>query len=101
MSKYSVETNSSPVKILDKKAQPITLQRVTVENSSDTWLRVHSPGKALKESGMNSRFSQRFEQGLSQIKESLGKKSGVKKQEKVWQRIGRLKTKYPSILQAL
>ena len=97
MSKYSVDTNSSPVKILDNKEQPITLQRVTVENSSDTWLRVHSQGKALKESGMNSRFSQRFEQGLSQIKESLCKKSGVKKQEKVWERIGRLKTKYPSI----
>jgi len=97
MSKYSVDTNSSPVKILDKKEQPITLQRVTVENSSDTWLRVHSHGKALKESGMNGRFSQRFEQGLSQIKESLSKKSGVKKQEKVWERIGRLKTKYPSI----
>ncbi len=97
MSKYSVDTDSSPIKILDKKEQPITLQKVTVENSSDTWLRVHSMGKALKEAGMNSRFSQRFEQGLSQIKESLGKKSGVKKQEKVWQRIGRLKTKYQSI----
>lgn len=97
MSKYSVDTDSSPIKILDKKEQPITLQKVRVDNSSDTWLRVHSMGKALKESGMNSRFSQRFEQGLSQIKESLGKKSGVKKQEKVWQRIGRLKTKYQSI----
>ncbi len=97
MSKYSVDTNSNPIKILDKKEQPITLQKVTVENSSDTWLRVHSQGKALKESGMNSRFSQRFEQGLSQIKESLDKKSGVKKQQKVWERIGRLKTKYPGI----
>ncbi len=97
MSKYSVDTDSSPIKILDKKEQPITLQKVRVDNSSDTWLRVHSMGKALKEAGMNSRFSQRFEQGLSQIKESLGKKSGVKKQEKVWQRIGRLKTKYQSI----
>lgn len=97
MSKYSVDTNSNPIKILDKKEQPITLQKVTVENSSDTWLRVYSQGKALKESGMNSRFSQRFEQGLSQIKESLDKKSGVKKQQKVWERIGRLKTKYPSI----
>jgi len=97
MSKYSVDTNSNPVKISDKKEQPITLQKVSVENSSDTWLRVHSEGKALKESGMNSRFSQRFEQGLSQIKESLGKKSGIKKQQKVWERIGRLKTKYPSI----
>lgn len=97
MSKYRVDTNSSPVKITDKKDQPITLQKVTVENSSDTWLRVHSQGKALKEAGMNSRFSQRFEQGLSQIKESLGKKSGIKTQQKVWERIGRLKTKFPSI----
>src|SRR5215211_3706316 len=97
MSKYNVDTDSSPIQILDKKEQPITLQKITVDNSSDTWLRVHSQGKALKESGMNSRFSQRFEQGLSQIKESLGKKSGVKKEQKVWERIGRLKTRYPSI----
>jgi hypothetical protein len=97
MSKYNVDINSNPIQISDKKEQPITLQKVTVENSSDKWLRVHSPGKALKESGMNSRFSQRFEQGLSQIKESLDKKSGVKKQEKVWERIGRPKTKYPRI----
>jgi hypothetical protein len=97
MSKYNVDINSNPIQISDKKEQPITLQKVTVDNSSDKWLRVHSQGKALKESGMNSRFSQRFEQGLSQIKESLDKKSGVKKQEKVWERIGRLKTRYPSI----
>jgi len=97
MKKYSVDTDSKPIKILDKKEQALTLQKITVEGSTDTWLRVHSHAKALKESGMNSRFSQRFEQGLSQIKESLGKKSGVKKQEKVWERIGRLKAKYPSI----
>lgn len=97
MKKYSVDTNSQPIKIQDKKKQELTLQKVTVDGNTDTWLRVHSQAKALKESGMNSRFSQRFEQGLLQIKESLGKKSGVKKQEKVWERIGRLKAKYPSI----
>jgi Transposase DDE domain len=97
MKKYSVDTNSKPIKILDKKKQELTLQKVTVEGNTDTWLRVHSQAKALKESGMNSRFSQRFEQGLLQIKESLAKKSGVKKQEKVWERIGRLKAKYHSI----
>jgi hypothetical protein len=97
MNKYSVDTSSGPIKILDKKEQPITLQKVKVAGNTDTWLRVHSQGKALKESGMNSRFSQRFEQGLSEIKESLYKKGGVKKQEKVWERIGRLKNKYPSI----
>ncbi len=38
--------------------------------------------EALKKSGINSRFSERFEQGLTQIKKGLGKKGGVKKQEK-------------------
>lgn len=97
MKKYSVDTDSKPVKIFDKKEQALTLQKIKVEGNSDSWLRVHSEAKALKESGMNSRFSQRFEQGLSQIKESIAKKSGVKKQEKVWERIGRLKAKYQSI----
>jgi hypothetical protein len=49
------------------------------------------------ESAMNSRFSQRFEEGLSQIKESLGRKNGVKKKEKVWESTGMLKAKYPSM----
>ena len=85
------------IKIFDKKEQALTLQKIKVEGNNDSWLRVQSHAKALKESGMNSRFSQRFEQGLCQIKESLAKKSGVKKQEKVWERIGRLKAKYQSI----
>ena len=97
MKKYSVDADSKPIEILDKKKQALALQEITVEGNTDTWLRVHSQAKALKESGMNSRFSQRFEQGLSQIKESLDKKSGIKKQEKVWERIGRLKAKYQSI----
>lgn len=92
---YKVDTTCHPVEIIDKNKQPITLQKVTVEGSTDNWLRVHSKAKELKESGMNSRFSQRYEQTLTQIKESLGKKGGVKKQDKVWERIGRLKAKYP------
>jgi hypothetical protein len=68
-----------------------------MKGSEDTWLRVHSKAKTQKESGMNSRFVERFERGLTQISESLGKKKGVKEQEKVWERIGRLKAKYPSI----
>jgi hypothetical protein len=97
MNKYRVDIQSSPVKIYDKKQQGLTLQKVIVQGSTDTWLRVHSEAKAVKESGMNSRFSQRFEQGLLQIKESLEKKGGVKKQDKVWERIGRLKASHQSI----
>ena len=97
MKDYNVDTSSQPVKIFDKKGQELTLQKIIVEGSTDTWLRVHSHAKAVKESGMNSHFSQRFEEGLLQIKESIEKKKGIKKQEKVWERIGRLKAKYQSI----
>lgn len=97
LNKYTINPKSDPVQITDKKNQPLTLQKVKVEDSTDTWLLVHSEAKAVKESGMNSRFSQRFEQGLANIKASLTKKSGIKKQEKVSERIGRLKAKYPSM----
>ena len=78
MKQYSVDTSTQPVRICDKKGQPLLLQKVTVADSTDNWLRVHSEAKAVKESGMNSRFSQRFEEGLSKIKESLGKKKALK-----------------------
>ena len=97
INEYTVDTNSKPISITDKKKQPLMLQKVNVAHSDDTWLCVHSQAKGLKESAMNSRFSERFEQGLSQIKESLDKKGGVKHQAKVWERIGRLKEKYPSM----
>ena len=97
MKKYTTETGSKPIVITDRKKQPITLRKVKVEGSTDNYLHVHSQAKELKETGMNNRFTERFEDGLKQIKESLGKKSGIKKQDKVWERIGRLKAKYPSI----
>ncbi len=46
---------------------------------------------------MNSRFKDRFEEGLAAIESSLHKKGGVKQTDNVHERIGRLKEKYPSI----
>jgi hypothetical protein len=97
LKKYSLVAGSNPVEVLDNKKQVITLQKVRIDGSADNYLLVHSAAKESKEVNMNHRFAGRFEQGLKQIKESLDKKSGVKKQEKVWERIGRLKAKYPSI----
>ncbi len=97
MKKYTVDTSSKAVEVFDKKEQPITLQKVKMEGCTDNYICVHSLAKQAKEAGMNSRFSQRFEEGLTQIKEGLSKKGGVKKQQKVCERIGRLKEKYQSI----
>jgi transposase len=94
---YKADTSKSPVVVLDNKEQPITLRKVRVEGCPDNYLQVHSYAKALKENSMNTRFANRFEEGLQQIKDSLNKKSGIKKLSKVWERIGRLKAKYPSI----
>ncbi len=95
--KYTIDTGSNPVQVFDKKEQPITLQKLKMEGCTDNYICVHSLAKEVKETGMNSRFSQRFEEGLTQIKKAICKKGGVKKQQKVWERIGRLKAKYSSI----
>ena len=46
---------------------------------------------------MNEQFRTRFLEGLVKIAASLDKKSGIKTRDKVNERIGRLKQKYPSI----
>jgi hypothetical protein len=94
---YTVNSANGGSMVYDKKNQPIELCQVQSKNNTDYYLRVKSHGKARKERSMNSRFQDRFEEGLQKINNSLSKKAGVKKLDKVHQRIGRLKQKYPSI----
>lgn len=94
---YAVISANNQVAIADKKHRTIELCQVQAKNSTDYFLRVKSQGKQLKERSMNSRFKDLFEEGLQSIQNSLSKKGGVKKLEKVHERIGRLKQKYPSI----
>ncbi len=81
----------------DKKNQPIELLHVQVKNDTYNYLWVKSEAKAQKENGMFEQFSERFEEGLRGIANSISKKNGTKTIEKVHQRIGRLKEKYSSI----
>lgn len=94
---YSIESDDSGITIFDKKRQRIELIKVNVHSDTDYYLKVNSESKGIKESAMNSRFKDRFEEGLINIESSLHKKSGVKQLDKVYERIGRLKQKYPSI----
>ncbi len=93
---YRADTDSLPVQICDQKKQPIELLKVRVENDTDNYLWVRSEAKATKENSMHNQFSQRFEEGLRGIQNGIGLKGGTKKLDKVWERIGRLKEKYPS-----
>ena len=94
---YKIDPDSSPVTVKDKKGQKIQLQKVISEKHNDYFLKIESDAKEAKERSMNNRFQEGFEKGLSIISASLQKKSEVKIEEKVYERVGRLKQKYPSI----
>lgn len=94
---YKADTECKPVQIVDKRNQPIELLRVRVEKDEDNYLWVKSQAKAEKENGMHNQFSERFEEGLRGIQNGIAKRGGTKKLDKVWERIGRLKEKYPSV----
>jgi hypothetical protein len=65
--------------------------------NDDYCLKISSETKKKKECAMNNRFREGFETGLKNIALSLSKKGGIKQEDKVHERIGRLKQKYPSI----
>jgi hypothetical protein len=94
---YRIAPGSVPIEAEDKKKQKITLQKVISEKHNDFFLKIDSQAKRAKEVSMNNRFQEGFEKGLSIISASLEKKSGVKTEEKVYERLGRLKEKYPSV----
>ena len=97
LKKYQIEKSDTIKTVYDKKERAISLHRVKIENESDYFLKIKSESKALKEQAMHEQFKKRFEEGLEIIRLGLTKKSGIKKEGKVFERIGRLKQKYPSI----
>ena len=85
--------------LITKSKKIIRLSLVKSEKYTDSFLKVESPAKALKEQGIHSRLQKGFEQELIRIKASLSKPRGIKRVDKVQQRIGRAKQKYPSVHQ--
>ncbi len=94
---YEISPDAKTVTVHDSRQQPIRLKQVKHEEGGDYYLEIHSPAKELKETSMNRQFKERFEEGMQTIRESLSKKNGTKKYERVIERVGRLLQKYPSI----
>jgi hypothetical protein len=97
MKNFYADIDSTPVQIKDGKNQTIELLKVGTHKDDDNYLWVKSHAKGLKEKSMNGKLSQRFEEGIQNINEAITTKGGTKKLEKIHERIGRLKQKYPSI----
>jgi Transposase len=85
------------ITVYDNREQPITLTAMETVDKDSCYLRVNSYSKGMKERSMNRQFKERFEQYLKGIESSIHKKHGTKKYDKVCERIGRAREKYPSI----
>ena len=96
---YVFDTSRLAVILETKSKKEIILKKVLSPKHTDYFLEITSAAKALKEQGMKTQFETRFEAELEKISIALAKKSGTKSLDKVHQRIGRAKQKYPSIQQ--
>lgn len=97
LSDYEIDKSRLTVLMQTKAKYDIVLKKVADEPNRDYYLEVTSDKKGLKEQGMKDQFELRFEKELEKIKTALSKKGGTKKVDKVHQRIGRARQKYPSV----
>jgi transposase len=91
------ETHS--VQTLTAQEDTIKLQRVLSSDGQEVRLYCYSEGREKKDVAITGRFAERFEKGLTKIRESLIKPHGEKKFDKITERIGRLKEKSRGIAQ--
>ena len=94
---YQAVTGKLTVLMETKSKRQVRLKAVTSTDQTDYYMEVASEDKWQTANGMRAQFEQRFEEDLRKIAESLGRKGGVKKTDKVHQRIGRARERYPSI----
>ena len=93
---YKFDPDSLVTHLETKSKKKVVLKKILTTDNTDYCIEINSEMKALKERGMQSQFETRFENELEKIKTSIHKKGGVKLADKVNQRIGRAKQKYPS-----
>lgn len=94
---YTLSADCRSVTVFDSRKREITLREVSASPDGDSFLEVTSPSKAMTEASMNRQWRKRFEEELEKINAGIGKRGGVKKYDKVVERVGRAMQRYPSI----
>jgi transposase len=102
---YTVVNPDLPkVELQDNRGNKIIVEFVTKKqsqkaadrkNDDDTFLYIRSDKKAIKEASMQNNFSLKFEAQLLNLVTGLSRPRGTKTLEKVAERIGKIKQKYP------
>ena len=96
---YSTVKDKLTVLLETKSKHLVRLKAIQTDSNTDYYLEVKSDAKAAKETGMKTQFEKRFEEQLQKIHKALHGKGGIKKANKVYERIGRAKEKYASTQQ--
>lgn len=94
---YPVSTEGTVRQRTDRDQNEVELSVFHPPDQPDTWMYVQSENKRKKEQSIRDKLAQRFEEQLTIIRTALSKKGGIKKTEKVWERIGRAKEKYRAV----
>ena len=89
-------TATNPITITDNRDNKIELQNVIKQGCTDQYMYIRSQMKAVKEASMEARYSKHFEEELAQLAKALHTKGGTKKIIKVYERLGRIKERYPA-----
>jgi transposase len=74
-----------------------TVRGIRLEQEGEILLYCESTGRSAKEQSMREKSQKRFEEGLALIDASLKKRGGVKRYDKVLERVGRLRERYASV----
>jgi transposase len=96
---YSIIKDKLTVLLETKSKQEVRLKAIQTDANTDYYLEVKSDAKAAKETGMKTQFEKRFEEQLQKIHKAIHGKGGIKKADKVYERIGRAKERYASTQQ--
>ena len=81
----------------DNQGREIKLAELAHEPGGDYFLQVNSPAKALTEASINRQWRGRFEEEVTKARNALITKRGTKNYDKVIERVGRARGKYPSV----
>lgn len=96
---YTLSADCRSVVVRDVRKRPITLTEIQNPSPNDTdyYLQINSPSKEMKEASMNRQWKERFETEMQRVNDSLQRKGGTKTYEKVIERVGRVRERFPSI----
>jgi len=83
--------------VVIKQDRDSTIQAKRLDVNGEVLLYCQSSARERKEEAMKAGFQKRFEEGLASMAGSVAKRRGIKSYERVLQRLGRLREKYPTV----